>query len=80
VQGVERSISSPKNSMRTAVLLVHREDLDGVAPHPEGAAGEGEVVALVLHLDERRSSCRVDLLADPQRDHRSTYSCGVPRP
>ncbi len=29
-------------------LLVRREHLDGVAPHPELVAGEGEVVALVL--------------------------------
>ena len=33
-------------------LLVGREDLDGVAPHPELAADEVEVVALVLHVDE----------------------------
>ena len=34
------------------VLLVHGEDLERVAAHPEGAAGGGHVVADVLHLDE----------------------------
>jgi hypothetical protein len=33
-------------------LLVHRDDLDGVPAHPERAAGEGQVVARVLHLHE----------------------------
>ena len=36
-----------------AVLLVGREDLDGVAAHAEGAAVEVDVVALVLDVDER---------------------------
>ena len=35
-----------------AALLVGGEHLDGVAPHPELVAGEVEVVALVLQLDE----------------------------
>ena len=48
------SISSPKNSMRIAVvLLVRREDLDDVAAHAERAAVEVDVVALVLDVDER---------------------------
>ena len=47
------SISSPKNSMRIArLLLVRREDLDDVAAHAEGAAVEVDVVALVLDVDE----------------------------
>ncbi|CAM5492436.1 hypothetical protein SGRIM128S_02196 [Streptomyces griseomycini] len=33
-------------------LLVDREDLDGVAADPEGAAGEGHVVARVLDVHE----------------------------
>ena len=33
-------------------LFVHRDDLDGVAAHPEGATREGEIVARVLHPDE----------------------------
>jgi hypothetical protein len=81
VQGHDRSISSPKNSMRTASLLVHRDDLDGVAAHPERAAGEGQVVARVLHLDEHpQHAVAVDLLPTRSRTIRSTYSCGVPRP
>ena len=51
-------------------LLVHRDDLDRVAAHPERAAGEGEVVAGVLHPTNWRSSwSRSMLVADPQRDH-----------
>jgi hypothetical protein len=51
------SISSPKNSTRIAVsLLVRGEDLDHVAAHAERAAVEVDVVALVLDVDERRSS------------------------
>ena len=33
-------------------FLVLRDDLDRVAPHPEGAPGEGHVVAGVLHPDQ----------------------------
>ena len=33
-------------------LLIDGDDLDGVPPDPERAAGEGEVVAGVLHRDE----------------------------
>ena len=52
------------------VLLVHREDLDRVAADPEGAAGEGEVVAGVLDVDEpAQQLVAVELLADPQPDH-----------
>ena len=51
-------------------LLVDREDLDGVAAHPEGAAGEGHVVARVLDVDEAAQQLvPVDLLADLQRHH-----------
>ena len=34
-------------------LLVRRDDLHGVAADPEGAAGEGEIVARVLDVDQR---------------------------
>ena len=63
-------------------LLVDREDLDRVAAHPERAAGEGEVVAGVLHVDElAQQLVALDLLADGRAARiRSTYSCGVPRP
>ena len=51
-------------------LLVDRDDLDGVAAHPERAAGEGQVVAGVLHLDElQQQLVAVHLLADPEPDH-----------
>ncbi len=51
-------------------LLVDREDLDGVAPDPEGAAAEGQVVAGVLDVDEAaQQHVPVDLLADLQPHH-----------
>ncbi len=51
-------------------LLVHRDDLDGVAPHPEGAACEGQVVAGVLHGDETTEQVvTVDRLADLEPRH-----------
>ena len=52
------------------VLLVDREDLEGVAPDPEGAAGEGEVVAGVLDLHEpAQHAVAVHLLADLEAQH-----------
>ncbi|SLD58331.1 Uncharacterised protein [Mycobacteroides abscessus subsp. massiliense] len=34
-------------------LFVGRDDLDGVSAYPEGAAGEGHVIAVVLHVDQQ---------------------------
>ncbi len=52
------------------VLFVHREDLEGVAAHPEGAAGAGQIVARVLDVDQRpQQFVAVALFADPQPDH-----------
>ena len=52
------------------VFLVDRDDLDGVAAHPELAAGEVDVVALVLHGDELADQLVArDPLADLQRHH-----------
>ena len=46
------------------LLLVGRKDLDHVAAHPEGAAVEVEVVALVLDLDQlAQQRVAVDALA-----------------
>lgn len=51
-------------------LLVDREDLDGVATDPEGAAGERRVVARVLDVHEAAQQLvAVDLLADLEGDH-----------
>ena len=51
------------------VLLVDREDLDRVAADAERPAGEGVVVARVLHVDEApEHHLAVDLLADAQLD------------
>ncbi len=62
---VIESISSPNISKRQALsLVVGREQVDRVAAHPEGAALEGIVVALVLLLDEAaQQRGAVDLLA-----------------
>ena len=50
-------------------LLVGRDDLDGVAAHPERAAGEGQVVAGVLHVDQQpQQPVAGHLAADPQFD------------
>ena len=52
------------------MLLVDREDLEGVAAHPEGAAGEGEVVAGVLDLHEPpQHVVAVHLVADLEPEH-----------
>ncbi len=62
-------------------LLVHRDDLDGVAAHAERAAGEGQVVAGVLHADElAQQLVALDDLADAQLRHPVDVLCGVPRP
>jgi hypothetical protein len=51
-------------------FLVDREDLDGVAADPEGAAAEGQVVARVLDVHEAAQQLvAVDLVADPEGDH-----------
>ena len=52
------------------VLLVDREDLEGVAADPEGAARERHVVARVLHLDQlAQDAVAVVLLADLEPEH-----------
>ena len=51
-------------------LLIHREDLEGVAADPEGAAGAGQIVAGVLDADQpAQQRVPLDLLADLQPDH-----------
>ena len=46
-------------------LLVHREDLDDVAAHPERATGERQIVARVLDVDQpAQQGVAVVLLAD----------------
>ena len=63
-------------------LLVGGVHLDGVAPHPELAADEVGVVALVAHVDElAEERPLVDRLADPHACAMlSRYSSGEPRP
>ena len=52
VQHVQRLDLVAEQLDADRVLLVHRDDLDGVAADPEVAAGEVDVVAVVLHRDE----------------------------
>ena len=50
-------------------FLVGRDDLDGVAAHPERAAGERHVVAGVLHVDQQpQQPVARHLVADLQLD------------
>ncbi len=50
--------------------LIDRDDLDGVTAHSEGAAGEGEVVAGVLDVDEvTKQALSIDRVADTQPYH-----------
>ena len=51
-------------------LLVDRDDLDGVTAHPEGATGEGEVIARVLNGDEApQQLVAIDNFTHAQGDH-----------
>ena len=63
-------------------LLVRREHLDRVAPHAELVAGEREVVALVLQLDEpAQDRALVALLAHVRASAAAcAYISGEPRP
>ena len=63
-----RSISSPKNSIRTAVLFVCGLQFDGVAVDAETAAGEIEVVSRVLHINETANDI-VTLVPRPAFKH-----------
>ena len=71
MQHVERLDLIAEHLDADRVLLVDRDDLDGVAAHAEVAAREVDVVAVVLHRDELADE-RVAVvdLADLQRDHR----------
>ena len=51
-------------------LLVHREHLERVPAHPEGAPRAGQVVARVLDADQpAEQRVPLHLVADPQPDH-----------
>ena len=71
MQAVERLDLVAEHLDADGELLVDRDDLDRVAAHPEVAAREVDVVALVLHRDELADEpVAVDPLADLQRHHR----------
>ena len=58
-------------------LFIDRDDLDRVAAHPERAAREVDVVALVLHRHELADEpVAVDPLPDLQRHHRAEVLLG----
>ena len=63
-------------------LLVGREHLDRVAAHPELVAGEREVVALVLQLDEPAEDRALVALLPHVEDQRllARTPPGAPRP
>ena len=51
-------------------FLVYGDDFDRIAPHAERAAGEGDVVALVLHGHEpAQQVVAIDLLAFLEKQH-----------
>ena len=51
-------------------FLVDRDDFDGVAPHAERTAGEGDVVAFVLHGNKlTQQVITVDLLTHLEEEH-----------
>ena len=50
--------------------VLSRENVDGVAPHPESAAAEIHVIALVLHAHQLGNNVSLtQLVADAQRHH-----------
>ena len=77
MQHVERLDLVAEQLDADGVLLVDRDDLDRVAAHPEVAAREVDVVAVVLHRDELADE-RVAVvdLAHLQRDHRPQVLLG----
>src|SRR5699024_1976758 len=70
VQRVQRLDLVPEHLDPDGELLVHRDDLHRVPAHPEGAAGEGEVVAGVLHRDElAQQLVTLQDVTHPELDH-----------
>ena len=70
VQGVDPLDLVPEELDPDRELFVDRDDLDRVAAHPERAAGEGEVVAGVLHADEpAQQVVALDPVTDLQPGH-----------
>ena len=58
-------------------LLIHGDDLHGIAAHAEGAACEGDVVALVLHVNEfAQQRVTIDLLTLLQEQHATRVFLG----
>ena len=62
-------------------FFVGGDDVDGVAFHPEGAAGESDVVALVLDIDEEpEEMIPVDFVTNVQEDGAIQVGLGVAEP
>ena len=58
-------------------LFIHGDDLHGIAAHAEGAAREGDVVALVLHVNEfAQQRVTIDLLTLFQEQHATRVFLG----
>ncbi len=64
------------------LLLVGGMELDGVAPHPEMAAGEHGVVAVVVQVHQLAQQVALVRRVSPGRSAmmRWRYSSGDPRP
>ncbi len=79
VQRVDRLDLVAKHLDTDGVLFVDRDDLDGVATHAELAAGEVDVVALVLHVHKLADQRFLrDLLPHLQGNHRlQVLFCGA---
>ncbi len=77
MQQVERLDLVAEQLDADGVLLVHRDDLDRVTTDAEVAAGEVDVVAVVLHRDELADEgVAVIPLPHLQRDHRPQVLLG----
>ena len=62
-------------------FFVGGDDVDGVAFHPEGAAGEPDVVAFVLDIDEEpEEMIPVDFVTNVQEDGAIQVGLGVAEP
>jgi len=63
------------------IAAVHRKDLDGITPDPEGALREVDVVALVVEVDQpRQQIVAVDLLVDTEFERHIAVDARIPQP
>ena len=64
------STVSPKSSMRKRVFFGGRPDFNGVAAHAKPSTFKGDVVALILDIDQfQQQRFTLDRLAVGEEDH-----------